>query len=93
MKRRELEPAKRLIGRPKREMSPFGHVFMRHVVSARYEGHGVEHRPKVTENGHTERGNPPGALSVEAGAGDQAVSPGGVGCPKKPRPLVMQGIC
>ena len=25
-KRRELEPAKRLIGRPKRETSPFGHV-------------------------------------------------------------------
>ena len=25
-KRRELEPAQRLIGRPKRETSPFGHV-------------------------------------------------------------------
>jgi hypothetical protein len=72
-------------------MSPFGHGVVRSVVSTRYVGHGVQHRPKVTENGHTERGNPPGALSDEAGAGDQAASPGGVGCPKKPRPRVMPG--
>ncbi|MGQ9733303.1 MAG: hypothetical protein ACUVX8_18760, partial [Candidatus Zipacnadales bacterium] len=57
-KRRELEPAKTAVERrPKREMSPFGHVLMRYVVTARDEGHGVEHRPKVAENGHTERGN------------------------------------
>ncbi len=43
---------------PKREMPPFGPVLKRHGVSARYEGHGVEHRPNVAENGHTERGNP-----------------------------------
>jgi len=50
----KAEPAERLNvrktdGRPKREMSSFGHVFKRHVVSARYEGHGVQCRPKVTE--------------------------------------------
>jgi hypothetical protein len=50
------------------------------VVSTRYEGHGVQHRPNTTENGHMERGNPPSALSDEAGAGDQAASLGGVGC-------------
>jgi len=49
---------KRLTGRPKRELSPIGHVLKRYVVSARYEGHGVEHRPTVAQNGHTERGNP-----------------------------------
>lgn len=49
-------------------MSPFGHVLMRYVATARYEGHGVEHRPKVAENGHTERGNPV-SLSPE---GEQA---------------------
>jgi len=49
-KRRELEPAKRLTpvtagtGRPKREISPFGHVVARYVVSTRYEGHGVQCR-------------------------------------------------
>ena len=63
-KRRELEPAKRLTGRPKREMSPFGHVLSDYVVTARCEGHGVEHRPNVTENGHTERGNPAVALTL-----------------------------
>ena len=42
LKRRELEPAKAAVKRrPKREMSPFGHVLMRYVVTARYEGHGV----------------------------------------------------
>jgi hypothetical protein len=44
-------------------MSPFGHVVVRYVVSTRYEGHGVEHRPKVTENGHMKRGNPSSTLS------------------------------
>ena len=82
-----------LVGRPKREMSPFGHVVARYVVSTRCEGHGVQHRPKVTENGHMERGNPPSALSGKAGAGDQAVSLDGVGCSKKLRPRVMLGIC
>ena len=95
-KRRELEPAERLVarkadGRPKREMSPFGHIVSEYVVSIRCEGHGVEYRPKVTENGLTERGNPPSALwrwniVRKAGAGDQAASLGGVGCPKKPMP-------
>jgi hypothetical protein len=86
-KRRELEPAKRLTpvtagtGRPKREMSPFGHVVARYVVSTRYEGHGVQCRPKVTENGCTERGNPPTALSA-MGAGGQAVCPGGRDAPR-----------
>jgi hypothetical protein len=61
--------------------------------STRKEGHGVQCRPKATENGHVERGNPPSALSGEAGAGDQAVSLGGVGCPKKPMPGVMPRIC
>jgi hypothetical protein len=63
---RELESAKRLTGRPKRELVPIGHVVARYVVSTRYEGHGVQcrpfdsaqGRPKVTENGHMERGNP-----------------------------------
>ena len=55
---RELESAKRLTGRPKRELVPIGHVVARYVVSTRYEGHGVQHRPNVTENGHMERGNP-----------------------------------
>jgi hypothetical protein len=67
-------------------MSPLGHVLVEYVVSTRYEGHGVQHRPNTTENGHMERGNPPSALSGNAGAGDQAVSLGGVGCPKKPTP-------
>jgi hypothetical protein len=54
-KRRELEPAKRLTlaqagkGRPKRETSPFGHVVYAYVVTTRYEGRGVQCRPKVTE--------------------------------------------
>ena len=94
MKRRELEPAKAAVKRrPKREMSPFDHVLMRYVVTARYVGHGVEYHPKVTENGHTEQGNPSGALSGDAGAGDRAASPDGVGYPKKRRPRVMPGIC
>ena len=67
-------------------MSPFGHIVTGYVVSTGGEGHGVKYRPKVTENGHTERGNPPSALSGKAGAGNQAVSLGGVGCPKKPTP-------
>jgi len=67
-------------------MSPFGHVVVGYVVSTRYEGHGVQHRPKVMENGHVERGNPPSALSGNAGEGDQAVSLDGVGCPKKLMP-------
>ena len=53
MKRRELEPTKAAVRRkPKREMSPFGHVLGDYVVSVRCEGHGVEHRPNATENGH-----------------------------------------
>ena len=79
-KRRELEPAQRLIGRPKRETSPFGHVVARYVVFTRCEGRGVQCRPKVTANGHTERSNPPTALSV-MGAGGQAVCPGGRDAP------------
>ena len=74
MKRRELEPAKWLKGRPKREMSPFGHVFKRHVVIARYEGYGVEYQPKVAENGYTERSNPSVALSARQGM-EQASRP------------------
>ena len=73
-------------------MLPFGHVLKRYVVSTRYEGHGVEYHPKVTENGHTEQGNPSDALSGNAGAGDRAASPDGVGYPKKRRPRVMPGI-
>jgi len=60
-------------------------------VSARYEGHGVKYRPKATQNGHPERGNPSGALP-DTGAGNQAGSPDGVGCPKKRRSRVMPGI-
>ena len=71
---------------PKGELFPFGRVVEPSVVSTQYEGHGAKYRPKVTENGHMERGNPPSALSGKAGAGDQAASLGGVGCPKKPRP-------
>jgi hypothetical protein len=44
-------------------MSPFGHVLSDYMVSTRCEGHGVEYHPNVTENGHTEQGNPSGALS------------------------------
>ncbi|MGB9774723.1 MAG: hypothetical protein ACPL4I_12010 [Bacteroidota bacterium] len=40
----------------------------------RYEGHGVEYHPKVTENGHTEQGNPSGALSARKGM-EQATRP------------------
>jgi hypothetical protein len=36
-------------------MSPFGYQVCPRVVIARYEGHGVEYRPKVAENGYTER--------------------------------------
>jgi hypothetical protein len=50
MKRRQLEPAKRLMpvcgqtgGRLKRGMPSFGHIVSGYVVSARYEGHGVGH--------------------------------------------------
>ena len=53
---------------------------------------GVKHRPKATENGHTERGNPSRALSGNAGAGDQAASRDGVGCPKKQMPGVTPRI-
>jgi hypothetical protein len=40
---------------------------------------GVEYRPTVTQNGHTERSNPSRALSGNAGEGDQAVCRDGVG--------------
>jgi hypothetical protein len=61
-------------------------------------GPGVKHRPKVTQNGYTERGNPSRALwrwniARNAGVGDQAVCRDGVGCPKKPMPGVMPRIC
>jgi hypothetical protein len=75
LKRRELEPAKRLTSRPKRELFPFRHVVYAYLVSTRCEGHGVQCRPEVTENGYTERSNPPTALSVMR-AGGQAVCPG-----------------
>jgi hypothetical protein len=50
---------------PKGNLSPFGHVMDSYVVSTRYEGHGVKYRPKVTENGYTERGNPPWLSQVK----------------------------
>ena len=64
-------------------------------------GPGVKHPPKVTQNGHTERGNLSRALSVLAlnlskgcaGAGDQAACRDGVGCPKKRMPGVTLRIC
>jgi len=62
-----------------------GHTVGACMVSIRMKP-GVQYRPTVTENGHTERGNPPSALSGNAGEGNQAVSLGGVGCPKKPMP-------
>ena len=65
---------KRLTGRPKREMSTFGSGLSATRVSTRYEGHGVEYHPKVTENGHTEQGNPSGALSARQGM-EQATRP------------------
>jgi len=81
---------------PKGNLSPFGHVVDSYVVSTRYEGHGAKYRPKVTEKWihlsaltavrQAERGNPPSALSGKTRAGDQAVSLGGVGCPKKLMP-------
>jgi hypothetical protein len=65
-------------------------------------GPGVKHPPRVTQDGtplcfasgarDTERGNPSRALSGIAGAGDQAVSRDGVGCPKKPMLGVMPRI-
>ena len=90
-KRRELEPAKRLksvetdTGRPKRETSPFGHVICAYVVLTRYEGRGVQCRPKVTENGHTERSNPSTALPA-MGAGGQAGCPDGRDAPRSKGP-------
>ena len=89
-KRRELEPAERLIaqkadGRPKRETSPFGHIVCGYVVSTRYEGRGVQCRPKVTENGHTERSNPSTALSGMR-AGGQAGCPDGRDAPRSKCP-------
>ena len=54
----------RLTGRPKRELVPFGHVLQVDAVSTRNVGHGVEYRPKVTENGQTKRSNPSKALSA-----------------------------
>ena len=76
-KRREVKPAERLVarkadGRPNREMSPFGHIVKPYVVFTRCEGHGVEYRPKVTENGHMERGNPPRLSQVKL---EQATRP------------------
>jgi len=57
-RRRELEPAKTAVTRrPKRETSPFGHVVAGYVVSTRCVGRGVQCRPTVTGNGHTERSN------------------------------------
>ena len=90
-------------GRPKRETSPFGHVVLRYVVSTRYEGRGVECRPTVTENGHTEWSNPsrlshtPGERrEVSArcwiGVGDQAGCLDDEGYPKKQRLWVMPEI-
>ena len=76
-KRRELEPAKRLIGRPKQgNVSTRPRSIAGCVVSTRYEGRGVQCRPKVTENGHTERSNPSTALPT-MGAGGQAACPDG----------------
>lgn len=56
-KYRELELAKWLTGKPKREMPPIGHALTGCVVFTRYEGHGTQYHPNVTPNGHTERGN------------------------------------
>jgi len=111
-KRRELEPAKLADRQAQKGNVPIRprSSEVRGIHSMRgtrrtcaVHKHSVQHRPKVTENGHMERGNPPRALSGKAGEGDQAVSPvgpnhravslGGVGCPKKRKPRVMPGIC
>ena len=92
LKRRELEPAKAADRQAQTGTVPIRPWFSAPGVSARCEGHGIKYRSKATQNGHPERGNPSGALP-DTGAGDQAGSPDGVGCPKKRRPLVMRGIC
>jgi hypothetical protein len=54
------------------------------IVSIRKES-GVEHHPKVTQNGYTERGNPSTALPA-LGAGGQAVCPDGRDVPRSKGP-------
>ena len=49
-------------------------------------------RPNVTQNGHTERWNPPTALP-EMGVGDQAISPGGEDGSRSQCSTVMVEIC
>ena len=72
-------------------------MVLRHVVSTRCEGRGVECRPTVTENGHLERSNPSWlsrrpderrevSAQCWTGEGDQAGCLDGVGYPKKQRP-------
>ena len=71
-KRRQLQPAKWLKGRPKRGLFPFGHIVTAYMVSTRCGEHGVEYRPKTTKNGHMERGNPPRLSQVKL---EQATRP------------------
>ena len=52
-----------------------GYAVKRCIVSTRMEP-GVKHRPKVTQNGHTERGNPSVALQ-STGAGNHPQAPMG----------------
>jgi len=66
LKRRELEPAKPADGcESKRRQAQNGTCPHSATQSTRawfspdtYEGHGVEYRPVVTQNGYTERSNP-----------------------------------
>ena len=77
-------------------MSPFDCVVLEYAVSARYVGHGVKYRPKVTENGHAERGNPPTALTFPYQGLKVSRRPGRKlwrgGWLKKQRPEVMLRI-
>ena len=71
-KRRQLQPAKRLKGRPKGGLFPFDHVVTAYMVATRCEERGVEYRPETTKNGHMERGNPPRLSQVKL---EQATRP------------------
>ena len=95
-KRRQLQPAQWLNGRPKRDLSPFDPVLEGHRVITRCAGHGVEYHPNVTPNGHTGRSNPSWlsrrpderrevSARCWTGEGDQAGCHDGGGYPKKQR--------
>ena len=70
LRRRYTEPAKWLIGRPKKGRVS-GRTAMESEATTQMKP-GVKYHPKTTQNGHMERGNPPRLSQVKP---EQATRP------------------